>query len=38
MLKAGLAVDATLIAVPSPTRNGSDTRDPETLWTQKGRN
>jgi IS5 family transposase len=38
MLKAGSAVDATLIAAPSSTKNGSGTRDPEMHSTQKGRN
>ncbi|MGF6837753.1 IS5 family transposase [Paraburkholderia youngii] len=36
MLKAGSAVDATLIAAPSSTKNGSGTRDPEMRSTQKG--
>src|SRR6195952_220813 len=38
MLKAGSAVDATLIAAPSSTKSGSGTRDPEMHSTQKGRN
>jgi IS5 family transposase len=38
MRKAGSAVDATLIAAPSSTKNGSGTRDPEMQSTQKGRN
>jgi IS5 family transposase len=38
MLKAGSAVDATLVAAPSSTKNGSGTRDPEMQSTQKGRN
>ena len=38
MLKAGSAVDATLIAAPSSTKNGSRTRDPEMQSTQKGGN
>jgi IS5 family transposase len=38
MLKAGSAVDATLIAAPSSTKNGSGTRDSEMHQTQKGRN
>jgi transposase, IS5 family len=38
MLKAGSAVDATLIAAPSSTKNGSGSRDPEMQSTQKGRN
>ena len=38
MLKAASAVDATLIAAPSSTKNGSGTRDPEMKSTQKGGN
>jgi IS5 family transposase len=38
MLKAGSAVDATLIAAPGSTKNGSGTRDPEMKSTQKGGN
>ena len=38
MLKAGSAVDATLIAAPSSTKNGSGTRDPEMQPIPKGRN
>ncbi|MDH6147953.1 MULTISPECIES: IS5 family transposase [Paraburkholderia] len=38
MLKTGSAVDATLIAAPSSTKNGSGTRDPEMQSTQKGGN
>nr|WP_321574363.1 IS5 family transposase [Paraburkholderia franconis] len=38
MLKAGSAVDATVIAAPSSTRTGSGTRDPEMHSTQKGGN
>ena len=38
MLKAGSAVDTTLIAAPSSTKNGSGTRDPEMQSTQKGGN
>jgi len=38
MLKAGSAVDATLIAAPSLTKNGSGTRGPERQSTQKGGN
>ncbi|CAD6560722.1 IS5 family transposase ISPsp3 [Paraburkholderia sabiae] len=37
-LKAGSAVDATLIAAPSSTKNGSGTRDPEMHSTQKAGN
>ncbi|MFC5427948.1 IS5 family transposase [Paraburkholderia denitrificans] len=36
MLKAGSAVDATLISAPSSTKNGSGTRDPEMHQTKKG--
>jgi len=38
MLKAGSAVDATLIAAPSSTKNSSGKRDPEMQSAQKGRN
>ncbi|SAK95662.1 transposase, IS4 family protein [Caballeronia glebae] len=38
MLRAGSAVDATLIAAPRSTKNGSASRDPEMQSTQKGRN
>ena len=36
MLKEGTAVDATLIAAPSSTKNGTGTRDPEMHQTKKG--
>ena len=36
MLKAGSAVDATLISAPSSTKNGSGKRDPEMHQTKKG--
>ena len=36
MLRAGTAVDATLIAAPSSTKNASGTRDPEMHQTKKG--
>jgi IS5 family transposase len=36
MLKAGSAVDATLISAPSSTKNDSGTRDPEMHQTKKG--
>jgi IS5 family transposase len=36
MLKAGSAVDATLISSPSSTKNGSGKRDPEMHQTKKG--
>ncbi|MCP3724605.1 IS5 family transposase [Paraburkholderia sp. CNPSo 3272] len=36
MLKAGSAVDATLISAPSSTKNGSGNRDPEMHQTKKG--
>ncbi|MGF6546646.1 hypothetical protein QFZ96_001717 [Paraburkholderia youngii] len=35
MLKAGSAVDAILISAPSSTKNGSDTRGPETHQMKK---
>ncbi|CAJ0780371.1 hypothetical protein R8510_04735 [Ralstonia chuxiongensis] len=38
MLKAGTAVDATLVAAPSSTKNGIGKRDPEMQSTQKGSN
>ena len=36
MLKAGSAVDATLISAPGSTKNGSGKRDPEMHQTKKG--
>lgn len=36
LLKSGSAVDATLIAAPSSTKNDSGTRDPEMHQTKKG--
>lgn len=36
MLKEGTAIDATLIAAPSSTKNGTSTRDPEMHQTKKG--
>ena len=36
MLKAGTVVDATLIAAPSSTKNGSGERDPEMHQSKKG--
>jgi IS5 family transposase len=36
MLKTGSVVDATLISVPSSTKNDSGTRDPEMHQTKKG--
>ena len=36
MLRAGTAVDATLIAAPSSTKNRTGTRDPEMHQTKKG--
>ena len=36
MLKEGTAVDATLTAAPSSTKNSTGTRDPETHQTRKG--
>jgi IS5 family transposase len=38
MLKAGTAVDATLIAAPSSTKNNEGTRDPEMTSSKKGSN
>lgn len=38
MLKAGTAVDATLISAPSSTKNGTGERDPEMQSTQKSGN
>jgi len=38
LLRAGTIVDATIIAAPSSTKNGSATRDPEMKQTRKGRN
>jgi IS5 family transposase len=38
MLRAGTAVDATLIAAPSSTKNASGERDPEMKQTKKGNN
>jgi IS5 family transposase len=37
LLKAGSAVDATLIAAPSSTKNSTGTRDPEMHSAKKGR-
>ncbi len=36
MLRAGTAVDATIIAAPSSTKNSTGTRDPEMHQTKKG--
>lgn len=36
LLKAGTAVDATIIAAPSSTKNSTGTRDPEMHQTKKG--
>lgn len=38
MLKAGTAVDATLIAAPSSTKNSTGERDPQMHQTKKGNN
>jgi transposase, IS5 family len=38
LLQPAASVDATLIAAPSSTKNGSGTRDPEMQSTQKGGN
>ena len=36
LLKSGTIVDATIIAAPSSTKNGTQTRDPEMKQTKKG--
>lgn len=36
MLQTGTVVDATLIATPSSTKNGSGDRDPDMHQTRKG--
>ncbi|MCP5781369.1 IS5/IS1182 family transposase, partial [Klebsiella pneumoniae] len=36
LLKSGTAVDATLIAAPSSTKNAENKRDPEMHQTKKG--
>ena len=38
MLRTGTAVDATLVAAPSSTKNASGERDPEMKQTKKGNN
>ncbi len=38
LLRSGTIVDATIIAAPSSTKNGSDSRDPEMRQTKKGKN
>src|SRR6516164_1487227 len=38
LLRSGTIVDATIIAVPSSTKNATATRDPEMKQTRKGRN
>src|SRR5215469_12957590 len=38
LLRSGTIVDATIIAVPSSTKNAAATRDPEMKQTRKGRN
>lgn len=38
LLRTGTAVDATLIAAPSSTKNAGGERDPEMKQTRKGNN
>ena len=38
LLRSGTIVDATIIAAPSSTKNGSESRDPEMKQTKKGNN
>jgi IS5 family transposase len=38
LLRSGTIVDATIIAAPSSTKNGTETRDPEMKQTRKGKN
>ena len=38
LLRSGTIVDATLIAAPSSTKNGTESRDPEMKQTRKGKN
>lgn len=38
LLRSGTIVDATIIAAPSSTKNGSESRDPEMKQTRKGKN
>lgn len=38
LLRSGTIVDATIIAAPSSTKNGTENRDPEMKQTKKGKN
>src|ERR1051325_10440420 len=38
LLRSGTIVDATIIAAPSSTKNGTESRDPEMRQTKKGKN
>ena len=38
LLRSGTIVDATIIAAPSSTKNGTESRDPEMKQTRKGKN
>ena len=38
LLRSGTIVDATIIAAPSSTKNGTESRDPEMKQTKKGKN
>ena len=38
LMKSGTIVDATIIAAPSSTKNGTESRDPEMRQTKKGNN
>ena len=38
LLRSGTIVDATIIAAPSSTKNGTESRDPEMKQTKKGNN
>lgn len=38
LLRSGTIVDATIIAAPSSTKNGKESRDPEMKQTRKGKN
>lgn len=38
LLRSGTIVDATIIAAPSSTKNGTESRDPEMKQTRKGNN
>jgi IS5 family transposase len=38
LLRSGTIVDATILAAPSSTKNGTESRDPEMKQTKKGKN